>query len=331
MDTTFHFPPDLINLLIDTIPRLNKSKKDLLLFFKNIGVPDADLKQYKLLLQCNSEQFNKFNVTRELLERLNVRSEAMLGIRRQLLQKVVCFDSFDMCWENDRLIAKSNVSEISKIVKLKDSVTKLEAYVEQERQERIIQKQKSLDKIKAKRIEYESVKNSISSLFSVIDPQKRGKALESALNNLFILFQIGVKEAFSIIDEDNGKNYEQIDGVVEINNYLTLVEMKWENKEIGVDKVSRFMSRIFLRANVDGIIISYSSYTESGVKTANEALSQKVIALIELQDILTVLVQYKDLKCYFEQAMRNVKLFKKSKIHIDISALPDIDFNKLIN
>ena len=331
MDTTFHFPPDLVNLLIDTIPRLNKSKKDLLLFFKNVGVPDADLKKYNLLLQRNSEQFNKFNVTRELLEQLNVKSDAMLGIRRQLLQKVVCFDSFDMCWANDRLIAKSNVSEISKIVNLKDSVTKLEAYAEQERQERIVQKNKSLDKIQAKRTEYESVKNNISSLFSIVDPQKRGKALETAMSDLFKFFGIGIREAFSIIDEDNGKNYEQIDGVVEINNYLTLVEMKWENKEIGVDKVSRFMSRIFLRANVDGIIVSYSSFTESGVKTANEALAQKVIALIDLQDILTVLIQYKDLKCYFEQAMRNVKLYKKSKINIDISALPDLDFSKFAN
>lgn len=26
MDTFFHFPPDLFNLLVDTIPRLNKKR-----------------------------------------------------------------------------------------------------------------------------------------------------------------------------------------------------------------------------------------------------------------------------------------------------------------
>lgn len=330
MDIVFHFPPDLMNLLIDTIPRLNKSKKDLLVFFKSIGVPDTYLEKYYSLLQNNTEQFKKINVTRELLVELNVKSDAMLGIRRQLLQKVVGFDSFDMCWENDRLIAKSNVAEISKIVNLKDSVTKLETYAEQERQQKVTIHKQKLDKIQAKRTEYEGIKKNINSLFSIDNPQQRGKSLEKALNNLFAFFQIGIKEAFSIIDEDNGKNYEQIDGVVEINNYLTLIEMKWENKEIGVDKISRFMSRIFLRANVDGIIISYSSFTESGVKTANEALSQKVIALIDLQDIITILTQDKDLKSYFIMIMNNVKLYKKSKKHISIFELPNIDFNKLI-
>ena len=31
MDMYFHFPPDLFNILVDTIPRLNKTKKDLLI------------------------------------------------------------------------------------------------------------------------------------------------------------------------------------------------------------------------------------------------------------------------------------------------------------
>ncbi len=30
---TFHYPPELFNLLVDTIPRLNRGKKDLFLFF----------------------------------------------------------------------------------------------------------------------------------------------------------------------------------------------------------------------------------------------------------------------------------------------------------
>jgi hypothetical protein len=41
MDITFHYPPDLMNLLIDTLPLLCRSKEDLLLFFQGAGVPRA--------------------------------------------------------------------------------------------------------------------------------------------------------------------------------------------------------------------------------------------------------------------------------------------------
>ena len=37
-DITFHYPPDLFNLLVDTIPLLNRSKRDVLLFFRGAGV-----------------------------------------------------------------------------------------------------------------------------------------------------------------------------------------------------------------------------------------------------------------------------------------------------
>ena len=38
MDSLFHYPPDVFNLLVDTIPRLCKSKADVLLFAAGILV-----------------------------------------------------------------------------------------------------------------------------------------------------------------------------------------------------------------------------------------------------------------------------------------------------
>jgi len=59
------------------------------------------------------------------------------------------------------------------------------------------------------------------------------------------------------------------------------------------------MSRLLVRKNVDGIIISYSSYTETAVLMAKEALAISVLALVDLQDIFEVLNQEKDLPTYF--------------------------------
>ena len=84
------------------------------------------------------------------------------------------------------------------------------------------------------------------------------------------------------------------------------------------------------QAGVEGIFISYSGFTETGVKTANEALSSKIITLIELQDIISVLNQSKDLRAYFEARIRHTKFYKSSLHRINILELPDLDFSLLI-
>lgn len=300
MDTYFHFPPDLFNLLVDTIPRLNKTKKDLLLFFQNVGVQKAQLQPYYILLSSNRSQFKKYDVTREILAFLNQESEKMLGVRRRLLQRVIEFDSFETCYPNDKDRAKANVADIQKLIKMKDTVTKYENYLIKEQSEKMKKQQEIVHKIRRSKERFEDLQQRFSQLFSIQNPQERGKKLEKVLNDIFSYFKIGVKEDFIIYDDETGKNYEQIDGVVEINHYLTLVEMKWEKVPIGADKIARFMSRLLVRKNVDGIVISYSSFAETAVPTAKEALAISVIALVDLKDIFDVLNQKKDLAEFFQ-------------------------------
>ncbi len=103
--------------------------------------------------------------------------------------------------------------------------------------------------------------------------------------------------------------------------------MKWEKSPIGADKIGRFMSRLLVRRNVDGIIISYSSYTETAVPTTKEALAISVIALVDLKDIFDVLSQKKDLGDFFSELMKKVKLHKNPKPLININNLKDIDYS----
>lgn len=330
MDLYFHFSPDLFNLLVDTVPRLNKTKKDLLLFFENVGVPREYLLSYYALLNTNRSQFKKFDVTREVLTILNQQSDKMLGVRRRLLQRVIEFASFDVCYPNDKDRAKANVADIQKLVKLKDTVTKYENYLSREQNEKVKVRQEKVEKIRKSKEDFVELQQRFSRLFSIQNPQERGKKLEKVLNDIFSYFKIGIKEEFLVYDDEIGKNYEQIDGVVEINHYLTLVEMKWEKNPIGVDKVARFMSRLLVRKNVDGIIISYSSFTETSIPTAKEALAISVLALVDLKDIFEVLNKEKNLQEYFSNLIKNVKLHKNPKPIIDINNLKDIDYSLYI-
>ena len=59
------------------------------------------------------------------------------------------------------------------------------------------------------------------------------------------------------------------------------------------------MSRLLVRKNVDGIIVSYASFTETAILTAKEALSISVLALVDLKDIYDVLNQKKDIGDFF--------------------------------
>ena len=79
MDITFHYPPELLQLLIDTIPKLCKSKRDLLLFFQGAGVSQAMLQSFQQLLLTDKNSFSKYNVTRELLTKLNEKGESELA------------------------------------------------------------------------------------------------------------------------------------------------------------------------------------------------------------------------------------------------------------
>jgi hypothetical protein len=135
VDITFHYPPDLFNLLVDTVPRLCRSKKAVLLFFQGAGVERplyADLERRL----AGTGTISKYEIVRTVLTRLNEKGEATLRERRELLKRVVEFEEFETCWDSDRLEAKGLVAAVRKLVDVKDSFTRMEIERERERGER---------------------------------------------------------------------------------------------------------------------------------------------------------------------------------------------------
>ena len=62
VDITFHYPPELMNLLIDTIPLLNRSKKDVFLFFRGAGVSNELMQQPYQQWQRDKNSINKYEI-----------------------------------------------------------------------------------------------------------------------------------------------------------------------------------------------------------------------------------------------------------------------------
>jgi restriction system protein len=116
MDIVFHYPPELLNLLNEAVPKLCKSKKDLLLFFQGAGLGSGLLAPYWALLRSNKDAFNKYPVTQELLAKLNELGEHGLRERREILKRVTEFHDFSVCWDSDQAPARGLVAQIRELV-----------------------------------------------------------------------------------------------------------------------------------------------------------------------------------------------------------------------
>lgn len=295
IDNTFHYPPELLNLLIDTIPRLCKSKDDVLLFFKGAGVPSAVTHDLEVRVKTDRANIPKFEIAREILTRINVAGDKYLRERREILKRVTEFEDFSVCWANDSLQAEVNVGKIRQIVNVKDSFTRMN----QERQA-VMQAHQASHSDKIKKIqqlsaESEVIKKDFYALFVENNAQKRGKALESVLNRLFEFSGILVREAFTLVGNDGEGIVEQIDGAIELDGAIYLVEMKWWKEPLGSNEVSSHIVKVYSRSDARGIFISASGYTQPALVTSREALRDKIFILCKLEEIIKMLEQERDL------------------------------------
>lgn len=72
--------------------------------------------------------------------------------------------------------------------------------------------------------------------------------------------------------------------------------MKWYRNPVGKPEISEHLVRLMSRAEVRGIFISASDYTEPAILTAREFLQHKVVVLSTLHEIVRLLEQQDDLQ-----------------------------------
>lgn len=228
MNIIYHYPPELLNLLVDTIPLLCRSKMDTIIFLKGAGVGSSFISDIEKRVSSDRKNINKYEIVRTILTRLNEKGESTLRERREILKRVCEFESFSNCWPNDQLKAKGLVAEISRVINVKDSFTRMKQERDKEKEKQRLEYEKKQREHQKKKDSINSVKKDLFSLFdNALTPQQRGKKLEDVLNELFKIFGILVRESFSLVNEEGEGISEQVDGVIEIDGSLYFVEMKW--------------------------------------------------------------------------------------------------------
>jgi restriction system protein len=307
VDITYHYPPELLELLCDAVPALFRSKPGVLDFFRGAGVPDKHLTDWKQKLRQDKDSVKKHEIARSVLCRLNDDGEPALAVRREVLKRISQFEDFSSCWETDRYKAQGLVAQIQKVVNVKDSFTRMKLERERERQQHQAAYVASVQAKQKQTEERARLKAALYKLFTETNAWARGKLLESALNNLFAYAEFLVREAFIIKGDEAQGIVEQIDGAVEIDGVLYLVEMKWWHKPIGRQELAPHLVSVYGRGNVGGIFISYSGFSPAAIEDAKTGLTQKTFVLAELQEIIQVVDREGDLKAFFKEKINRAR------------------------
>jgi hypothetical protein len=186
MADAYHYPPELLSLLVDTVPLLCRSKNDVIVFFRGAGAPENLLKPLSDQLQADPKSLNKYQIARTFIEALNARGDSTLAPRREVIRRVVEFEDFTSCWPQDQLKAKGAVSEVRRIVNVKDSFTRMKQERDNERSEAQAAAQVERAAALTRKKAIEDLRGQLFALFAMDDkPQVRGKQLELVLNGLF--------------------------------------------------------------------------------------------------------------------------------------------------
>lgn len=289
-DDPYHYPAELLDLLIDTIPRLIRSKAGVLDFFTGAGVPDNMTADLHSRLLTNPEMVNKFAIARTVLNRINQGGDRTLRARREVLKRVCEYEDFSTCWPEDRLKAQGLVASVRKTVNAKDSFTRMRQEQERERSERLRERREAVEAEQRRRAERQALRSRLASLSSMENAQQRGIAFEKLLNDLFAVDGLLVRESFTLRHGDQGV-VEQIDGLIELDGQSYLVEAKWWSKPLGTGDTAQHLVRVHNRADVRGLFISTSGFTPGAIKQYADALATKVVVLAEMPELLFLLEQ----------------------------------------
>jgi hypothetical protein len=186
MSDAFHYPPHVFDLLVETIARLNRSKKGVVLFLRGAGVAEEDIAEVDHTVRVNATSINKFEIVRNVLTKVNARGDTGLRPRREIIKRVVEFENFATCWPEDMLKAKGLVASVCEAVNTKDSFTRMRQERDTEREQTLVGARAAQVAAVEKRSKMDELNSRLAALFGMDDqPQLRGKLLEAVLNDLF--------------------------------------------------------------------------------------------------------------------------------------------------
>ena len=115
-----------------------------------------------------------------------------------------------------------------------------------------------------------------------LTPQERGYAFEKFLTTLFKVFGMEPRTPFRLVGE-------QIDGSIEFDGNIYLIEAKWQNALVGNTELLTLHGKVGGKATWSrGIFINYSGFSQDGLEAFGRGRPTNLIA-VSGQDLYFVL------------------------------------------
>ncbi len=143
-----------------------------------------------------------------------------------------------------------------------------------------------------------------------LEPRKRGFEFEKLMNKICDDQDILLSDSYKTADTE-----QQIDGAVEINSKIFLVESKWEKQEtLSASKLFIFLGKISSKIEgTIGIFISHNELSENFISSVRNGLRQSCIVIHgeeNIMDIINGKVNVKDFIWYtYQQASTKNRSF----------------------
>lgn len=283
-----HYPPELVELLVEATSKLIKGKSQLIDFFERVEANPKLIAGLRQRVRRDKKGLFKAQIARELIQDLVRQGDDGIRPRRLLLKRVVEWSDFTTCWESDALQAEGLVSRIRRLVESRDYLTRLEkANHTNEARARQAEAKQREDARRQDREKRRMLLDQLQSIACSANPWKRGKDLETWLNDYFRECGISVRDSFEIRSDETGKPLEQIDGVVELRGTLFLVEVKWEKTPLGPGPVGQHLARVYNRNDTMGaILVSGSGFTEGGASSMDAFIRKRRGCLVEVYELI---------------------------------------------
>ncbi len=160
-----------------------------------------------------------------------------------------------------------------------------------------------------------------------LEPKKRGFEFEKLINRIFDDAGILLSNSYKTSDMK-----QQIDGAIEINSRIFLIESKWENSStLAASKLYSFMGKINSKIEgTFGIFISFNELSDNILSAARDGLRQNCIVIHGENNVIDIIEGKVDIKGFLWYAFQQVST--KNRISIDTSeyiSLPSIRKMKL--
>jgi hypothetical protein len=282
LDSSYRYPHELLELLVDTLPRLVRSKTRLIEFFEDAGTPAELLAGWRARVEADRQGVNKFHITRAVLRSLNELEDRARPARREILRRVATSKDFSACWDDDREKAETLVAWVREVASDKDARTWGDSLEEAfRRRQATANYERRLRSVESRRRALEELKRGVYRVFAL--PEKvRGPALAAALPRLLGHFGVPARGPF-VITPVGGS------GPVDFQGQTYLVELRWQAGPVDARDIAEHFVRVYSRPELGGLFISASGFTPGAIAQCVQALEQRTCLLCELEELIRLI------------------------------------------